>query len=114
MRHRQTTGAGPSGTRPSIAILLLTAAGGGLAAGLDQPAGAWAGYGIVSVAALVGCGTLWQQRGLLEWRAKERARRRRADLAEAAGAEQLQRAEVERARAELQHEQQYSALIQGQ
>jgi hypothetical protein len=114
MRHRQTTGAGPSGARPGITILFLTAVGGGLAAGLNQPAGAWAGYGTVSIAALVGFGTLWQQQGLLERRAKEMARRRRADLAESASAEQSQRAEVERVRAELEHEQQYSALIQGQ
>jgi len=93
---------------------MLTAAGGGLAAGLDQPAGAWAGYGTVSVAALFGCGTLWQQRGLLERRAKEMARRRRADLAESAHAEQGRGAELERVRAELEHEQQYSLLIQDQ
>src|SRR5882724_2931953 len=100
MRHRQTTGAGSSGARPSIIILMLTAAGGSLAAGLDQPAGAWAGYGTASIAALFGCGTLWQQRGLLERRAKEMARRRRADLAESARAEQSRGAELERVRAE--------------
>src|SRR6266568_180346 len=90
MRHRQTTGAGSSGARPSITVLLLTAAGGGLAVGLDQPAGVWAGYGTVSVAALLGCAALWKQRGLRE------------------------RAELERLRAELEHEQQYSTLIQDQ
>jgi hypothetical protein len=60
---------------------------------------------MVSIAALIGCGTLWQQRGLLE---------RRADLAESAGAEQRRSVEFERVRADLEHEQQYSALIQDQ
>jgi len=114
MRHRQTTGAGPSGTRPSIAILMMTAAGGGLAVGLGQPAGAWAGYGTSSIAAILGFGTLWQQRGLLERRAKEMARRRRADLDALALAEQRHRTELERVKAELEHEQQYSVLIQDQ
>src|SRR5947209_4750030 len=114
MRHRQTTGAGPSGTRPSIAILMMTAAGGGLAVGLGQPAGAWAGYGTSSIAAILGFGTLWQQRGLLERRAKEMARRRRADLDALAVAEQRHRAEIERVKTELEHEQQYSVLIQEQ
>src|SRR5258708_24190957 len=114
MRHRQTTGAGPSGARPSIIVFMLTAVGGGLAAGLSEPAGAWAGYGTASVAALVGCGTLWQQRGLLERRAKEMARRRRADLDASATTEQRNRAEIERLRADLEHEQQYSALVQDQ
>ena len=114
MQHRQTTGAGPSGTRPSIIVLLLTAAGGGLAVALDQPAGAWAGYGTTTAAALIGFGTLWQQRGLLERRAKEMARRRRADLSAASAADQRQRGQIERLRTELEHEQQYSALVQGQ
>lgn len=114
MRHRQTTGAGPSGTRPSIAILMMTAAGGGLAVGLGQPAGAWAGYGTSSIAAVLGFGTLWQQRGLLERRAKEMARRRRIDLDALAFAEQRHRTELDRVKAELEHEQQYSLLIQDQ
>ena len=114
MRHRQTTGAGPSGTRPSIAILMMTAAGGGLAVGLGQPAGAWAGYGTSSIAAVLGFGTLWQQRGLLERRAKEMARRRRTDLDALAFAEQRHRTELDRVKAELEHEQQYSLLIQDQ
>ncbi|SRR5579884_736977 len=114
MRHRQTTGAGPSGTRPSIAILMLTAAGGGLAVGLGQPAGAWAGYGTTSIAAILGFGSLWQQRGMLERWAKEMARRRRADLDALAVAEQRHRTELERVRTELEHEQQYSILIQDQ
>lgn len=114
MRHRQTTGAGPSGTRPSIAILLMTAAGGGLAVGMGQPAGAWAGYGVSSFAAILGFGTLWQQRGLLERRAKEMARRRRTDLDALAVADLRHRTEVERLKADLEHEQQYSVLIQDQ
>lgn len=114
MRHRQTTGAGPSGTRPSIAILLLAAVGGGLAVGLGQPAGAWAGYGASSVAAVLGFGALWQQRGLLERWAKEMAKRRRADLDALAVAEHRHRAELERLRTELEHEQQYSVLVQDQ
>lgn len=114
MRHRQTTGAGPSGTRPSIAILMLTAAGGGLAVGMGQPAGAWAGYGVSSVAAILGFGTLWQQRGLVERRIKEMARRRRDDLDALAVAEQRHRTEVERLKTELEQEQQYSVLIQDQ
>lgn len=114
MRHRQTTGAGPSGTRPSIAILMMTAAGGGLAAGLGQPAGAWAGYGVSSIAAVLGFAALWQQRGLLERRAKEMARRRRADLDALAVADLRHRTEAERLKADLEHEQQYSILIQDQ
>ncbi|HEU5355740.1 MAG TPA: hypothetical protein VFU65_14815 [Actinocrinis sp.] len=93
---------------------MMTAAGGGLAVGLGQPAGAWAGYGTSSIAAILGFGTLWQQRGLLERRAKEMARRRRADLDELAVAEQRHRSELERVKAELEHEQQYSVLIQEQ
>jgi hypothetical protein len=92
----------------------LTAAGGGLAVGLGQPAGAWAGYGTTSIAAIIGFGTLWQQRGLVERRVKEMARRRRADLDALAVAEQRHRTELERVRTELEHEQQYSILIQDQ
>jgi hypothetical protein len=93
---------------------MMTAAGGGLAVGLGQPAGAWAGYGTSSLAAIFGFGTLWQQRGLLERRAKEMARRRRADLDTLAVTEQRHRTELERIKAELEHEQQYSVLIQDQ
>lgn len=93
---------------------MLTAAGGGLAVGLGQPAGAWAGYGVSSAAAILGFGTLWQQRGLLERRAKEMARRRRGDLDALAIADHRHRTETERLKADLEHEQQYSALIQDQ
>jgi hypothetical protein len=82
--------------------------------GLGQPAGAWAGYGASSVAAVLGFGALWQQRGLLERRAKEMAKRRRADLDALAVAEHRHRAELERLRTELEHEQQYSVLVQDQ
>jgi hypothetical protein len=93
---------------------MLTAAGGGLAAGMSQPAGAWAGYGASSIAAILGFSTLWQQRGLVERRAKEMARRRRLDLDALAVAEQRHRTEFERVKTELEHEQQYSILIQEQ
>lgn len=114
MRHRHTTGAGPSGARPSIVVLLLIAAGGGLTAGFGQPGGVWAGYGTASVAALVGCGTLWQQRGLMERHAKEMAKRRRGDLEEAAVTARRHQIELERLRIDLEHERQYSGLIQDQ
>lgn len=114
MRHRQTTGAGPSGTRPGLAVLALTVAGGGLAAAFGQPGGVWAGYGAATVAALIGCVTVWRQRGLLDRHAEEIASRRRTDLDEAALAVQQSRAELDRVRAELDHEQQYSILIQDQ
>lgn len=82
--------------------------------GFGQPDGVWAGYGAASAAALVGCGTLWQQRGLMERHAKEAARRRRAEVEEATTVAQRHQVALERVRIELEHEQQYSALIQDQ
>ncbi|MBS2966111.1 hypothetical protein KGA66_23905 [Actinocrinis puniceicyclus] len=92
----------------------MTAAGGGLAAGLGQPAGAWADCVISSAAAVLGFAALWQQRGMVERRAKEMARLRRADLDALAAAEHRHRGELERVRTELEQEQQYSTLIQNQ
>jgi|SRR5579883_3147338 hypothetical protein len=114
MRHRQTSGAGSSGARPGIAVFLLTALGAVLALTVQGSAGAWTGYVVVTVAALTGGGTLWMQRGWLEQRSAEMARRRRADLAQAVEAELRHRAEADRLRAELEHEQQYSGLVQDQ
>lgn len=114
MRHRQTSGAGSSGARPGIAVFLLTALGAVLVVTVQGSAGAWTGYAVVTVAALTGGGTLWMQRGWLEQRSAEIARRRRADLAQAVEAELRHRAEADRLRAELEHEQQYSGLVQEQ
>jgi hypothetical protein len=82
--------------------------------GFGQPDGVWAGYSAATVAALFGCGTLWQQRGLMERHDKEVAQRRRADAEEATVAAQQHKTEVDRVRGELEHEQQYSTLIQDQ
>jgi hypothetical protein len=95
-------------------VFLLTALGALLALAVQGSAGAWAGYATVTVAALIGGGTLWMQRGWLEQRSTEMARRRRADLAQAVEAELRHRAEADRLRAELEHEQQYSGLVQDQ
>ncbi len=82
--------------------------------GFGQPDGVWAGYGAATVAALFGCGTWWQQRGLMERHVKEVALRRRADVEEATVAARQHQTDVDRMRAELEHEQQYSTLIQDQ
>ena len=114
MRHRQTSGAGLSGARPGIAVFLLTALGAVLALTVQGSAGAWTGYVVVTIAALTGGGSLWMQRGWLEQRSAEMARRRRADLAQSVESELRHRAEADRLRAELEHEQQYSGLVQDQ
>jgi len=114
MRHRQTSGAGSSGARPGMVVFALSALGALLAVAADGSAGPWAGFAVTLAAALVGGGTLWQQRGQLEQRVAEMAKRRRADLAQAAELELRHRTETDRLRAELDHEQQYSTLVQDQ
>src|SRR5438445_3756482 len=114
MRHRQTSGAGSSGARPGMVVLALSALGGLLAVTANGSAGPWAGFVVTLAAALVGGATLWQQRGQLELRVAEMAKRRRADLTQAAEFELRHRTESERLRAELDHEQQYSTLVQDQ
>ena len=90
----------------SLGVLLALAANGS--------AGPWAGFVVTLAAALIGGGTLWQQRGQLEQRVAEMAKRRRADLAQSAELELRHRTETDRLRAELDHEQQYSTLVQDQ
>jgi hypothetical protein len=114
MRHRQTSGAGSLGARPGITVFVLTASGLVLAPSLGGSAGPWTGFAMMTAAALIGGGTLWQQRGQLEQRVAELAKRRRADLAQAAQTELRHRAETDRLCAELDHEQQYSTLVQDQ
>lgn len=87
------------------AVLTLTANG---------PTGPWAGFTVTLAAAAIGGGALWQQRGQLEQRVAEMAKRRRADLAQSAEHELRHRTETDRLRAELDHEQQYSTLVQDQ
>jgi hypothetical protein len=97
-----------------MAVFVLTASGVVLAPSLGGSAGPWTGFAVATAAALIGGGTLWQQRGQLEQRVAELAKRRRSDLAQAAEAELRHRAEADRLRAELDHEQQYSTLVQEQ
>lgn len=97
-----------------MVVFALSALGALLAVAADGSAGPWAGFAVTLAAALVGGGTLWRQRGQLEQRIAEMAKRRRADLAQAAELELRHRTETDRLRAELDHEQQYSTLVQDQ
>src|SRR5579875_3645475 len=114
MRHRQSTGAGPFGARPGALVLGLMAAGLVVALTAGGSAGLWTAYFIAMAAAVIGALGLWSERGNVERRAKELARRSRVELDRAATTEQQHRGEVERLKAELEHEQQYSSLVQAQ
>jgi hypothetical protein len=114
MRHRQNSGAGPSGVRPSIFVFVLLSASTVPAVLLRDPVGPWIAYASAALGASVGVGTLWTQRGLMERRAEDMARRRRADLASAGESEEKHRLELERVRAELEQEQQYTAVVRDQ
>jgi hypothetical protein len=114
MRHRQISGAGPLGTRTGIAIAVLVVIGLVCTVTVGQPAGLWLGYALSAGGAVLGFSGLWWRRGMFERQVKEMAKRRRADLARIAVAEQRHQAEAERLRTELEHEQQYSALVKDQ
>lgn len=114
MRHRQISGAGPLGTRTGITIAVLVVVGLVCTVTVGQPAGVWIGYFLSAGGAVLGFSGLWWRRGMLERQVKEMAKRRRADLARIAVAEQRHQAEADRLRTELEHEQQYSALVKDQ
>jgi hypothetical protein len=97
-----------------MVVFALSALGVLLALAANGSAGPWTGFVVTLAAALIGGGTLWQQRGQLEQRVAEMAKRRRSDLAQAAELELRHRTETDRLRAELDHEQQYSTLVQDQ
>ena len=114
MRHRQTSGAGPSGARPVIIVLSLTVAAGLLAVTVARPHGDWPAYGTATVAALFGAAALWRQRLVHERRIRQAVRDRRADQDAANGARNASREEITRLRLEVEHEQQYTTMIQEQ
>jgi hypothetical protein len=114
MRHRQNSGAGPSGVRPSIFVFVLLSASTIPAIVLRDPMGPWIAYASTAVGAAIGVGALWTQRGLVERRVEAMAGRRRADLATAGETEQRHLDELERVRAELEEERQYTAVIREQ
>lgn len=114
MRHRQNAGRGFSWAACGAAISVLLAAAVLAAVGLGGSAGPWTGFLLAAAAGLLGVGLAAAGRRVADRQAKEFARRRRADLARVAVAEHRLRAETERLRAGLDHEQQYSALLRDQ
>lgn len=114
MRHRQNSGAGTSGGRPSILAFTFLCGSAAPAVLAHDSAGLWTAYGLAAFGAAVGVCSLWARRGLMERRIEEMAGRRRSDLALAGEAQQRHRAEIERMRAELENEQQYTGVLQDQ
>src|ERR1700676_3637797 len=103
MRHRQSSGANPSGVRSSIAKFTLTGVAACAALVVRTNAGLWFATVTACAAAMLGCVSLWRQRGLIERRAEQMAVRRRADLAAAGATQERYRSDLDRLRAELVH-----------
>jgi hypothetical protein len=114
MRHRQNSGAGTSGGRPSIVAFTFLCGSAIPAVLISEPGGPWIAYGVAAFSAGIGVCALWARRGLMERRIEEMAGRRRSDLALAGEAQQRHRAEIERMCAELENEQQYTTVLQDQ